>query len=130
MSDWYKDYLRTPHWRETRARKAKAADYQCERCGEFGRRGPRRMIIGLHVHHLTYERVGKELDSDLEVLCIACHELEHGLGDGSERRREELRKQAGRRVTGWAVATYLPENVDIEIELAEWDKLIAEAEAV
>lgn len=29
------------------------------------------------VHHLTYERLGEELDGDLELLCHACHNLEH-----------------------------------------------------
>jgi hypothetical protein len=29
------------------------------------------------VHHLTYERVGLERDSDLAVLCVMCHRGEH-----------------------------------------------------
>ena len=27
------------------------------------------------VHHLTYERLGEELDSDLQALCKPCHNL-------------------------------------------------------
>lgn len=30
-----------------------------------------------HVHHLTYERIGCEPDEDLELLCSACHNLDH-----------------------------------------------------
>ena len=32
----------------------------------------------LHVHHLTYDRVGQEADSDLLVLCFQCHQKAHG----------------------------------------------------
>jgi 5-methylcytosine-specific restriction endonuclease McrA len=31
---------------------------------------------GLHAHHKNYQRVGCELDSDLEALCRRCHEIE------------------------------------------------------
>ena len=30
----------------------------------------------LHVHHKNYQNIGAELDSDLEVLCRRCHEVE------------------------------------------------------
>lgn len=33
----------------------------------------------IHVHHLTYERMGHELDSDLMVLCEVCHDKVHQL---------------------------------------------------
>jgi hypothetical protein len=29
------------------------------------------------VHHKTYERLGREWDQDLAVLCVACHEAKH-----------------------------------------------------
>ena len=31
----------------------------------------------VHVHHLTYERVGKEWLEDLQALCPKCHEQQH-----------------------------------------------------
>lgn len=31
----------------------------------------------IHVHHMTYERLGAEKDEDLVVLCKECHELYH-----------------------------------------------------
>lgn len=31
----------------------------------------------LEVHHLNYERLGAELDEDLELLCKRCHTIEH-----------------------------------------------------
>jgi hypothetical protein len=51
------------------------AHYRCERCGAKRT---------LEVHHRTYERLGRERDADLEVLCGDCHEVHH-LGDPSER---------------------------------------------
>ena len=34
-------------------------------------------MTALDVHHLTYERLGREKDEDLRVLCRACHGDEH-----------------------------------------------------
>ena len=31
----------------------------------------------LHVHHLTYARVGNEEPGDLRVLCLQCHQKAH-----------------------------------------------------
>jgi hypothetical protein len=30
----------------------------------------------LNVHHLTYERLGRELAGDLKIVCTPCHESE------------------------------------------------------
>lgn len=60
----YKDYLKTDHWKEV-SRKAKMrADYKCQLCG---------YDKSLQVHHNDYSRRGKELPSDLIVLCKTCH---------------------------------------------------------
>jgi phage terminase large subunit GpA-like protein len=56
--DWW-DYY-TPTVR-------KRAGWRCERCGERTRR--------LEVHHLTYERFGRELLMDLQALCEPCHKI-------------------------------------------------------
>lgn len=63
------EYLRSEHWQATRHAALGRARFRCERCGTDRR---------LHVHHLTYVRLGAELDEDLEVLCISCHYAEHG----------------------------------------------------
>ncbi len=31
----------------------------------------------MYCHHLTYERIGQELASDLVALCTACHDRAH-----------------------------------------------------
>lgn len=70
----YKAYLQTTHWRKMKRRKMAQADWRCEECGvEVGNGVP------LDVHHLTYERLGLELLSDLRVLCRGCHDAVHNL---------------------------------------------------
>lgn len=64
----YDAYLRSPTWRRKRDGALRRARWTCERC-------PAQR--GLQVHHKTYERLGTERDSDLEVLCPTCHEGHH-----------------------------------------------------
>ena len=63
----YTEYLAGKGWHKRR-RKALIRTKTCRRCGS------RRE---LQVHHLTYERLGKELPRDLIVLCRKCHEEAH-----------------------------------------------------
>ena len=67
-SNLYRRYMRSPTWWLRRDKKLAAAGYKCENCEE---------PYGLEVHHLTYKRLGHELDSDLQVLCRWCHLNEH-----------------------------------------------------
>ena len=71
----YEAYLHSPHWMDTRRRY-----YESDR--------PQECICGaaedLQLHHLTYERVGRERLEDLLPFCKGCHRLIHIL----ERRRE------------------------------------------
>lgn len=61
----YNEYLQTKHWKTFSRERVREADYKCKKCG--------RSDIELNVHHLTYERRGCELASDVIVLCKACH---------------------------------------------------------
>jgi 5-methylcytosine-specific restriction endonuclease McrA len=65
----YEQYLRSRHWRSLRARVLLRWNGRCENCGA---------ARATEVHHRTYERLGRELLSDLRPLCSDCHELEHG----------------------------------------------------
>lgn len=117
--DWYRRYLESEDWQEIRDAKLAAVDYRCERCPTYGRRGPGGMALGLQVHHLTYERCpGQERLDDLKVLCIVCHEVEHGLIEDTP----EAREQALRRVNVRAADAALREVADAAIieEEAEW----------
>lgn len=69
----YLSYINSGKWRNKskRIRKKRGA---CEHCGSIHR---------LQVHHLTYERLGNELPSDLLVLCRDCHLVIHDIPDDS-----------------------------------------------
>lgn len=67
----YRDYLRTPEWQGVRLAALRRAKYSCQLCNASG--------VQLHVHHRTYQRRGQEWDSDVIVLCKACHEVHHGI---------------------------------------------------
>lgn len=68
----YKDYMQSQEWKNIRTDKLWQANFRCERCGYDG------TGESIDVHHKTYERLGNERLSDLEVLCRTCHRLEHG----------------------------------------------------
>ena len=67
----YQDYLQTDHWQERRTSALRRAGFSCQVCAGKGE---------LHVHNRTYVRRGRELDSDLIVLCAGCHKLFHANG--------------------------------------------------
>lgn len=64
----YEFYLRSPEWRKRRDTALRLAGFRCQRCQSKRE---------LQVHHKTYERLGEELDDDLEALCRSCHEGHH-----------------------------------------------------
>lgn len=66
----YQEYLQTTYWKKFAHKARKKADYCCQKCG--------RGNTLLDVHHLTYERRGKEWYSDVLVLCRQCHNAIHG----------------------------------------------------
>jgi len=65
----YRKYLETEHWQQKRLEALRAEGYKCHLCQGNNRE--------LHVHHLTYIRLGHELPDDLMVLCKECHEKVH-----------------------------------------------------
>jgi hypothetical protein len=68
---WYREYLKTPHWRafKKRWRKwlAKSGRWGCMVCKD-----PR-----FEAHHWTYERIGHELLTDVVPLCRRHHAAAH-----------------------------------------------------
>lgn len=81
FSDEYLALLKSPRWiYEVCPRiKARAGRY-CERC-------ECRTDI-FEVHHLNYDRLGRERDSDLQAVCPACHPI------ADEERRAAFRRKA------------------------------------
>jgi len=81
--DEYDKYLESEHWQAMRKR-AVADQLQtlgsnfCAQCSAKN--------TELHVHHLTYERLKKEVLSDLTIICKQCHHKIH-LRDAQSRTR-------------------------------------------
>lgn len=64
----YSEYLQSPAWRDRRALVLARAAGKCEGCA---------VADATQVHHLTYERVGKEMLFDLVAICDTCHAALH-----------------------------------------------------
>lgn len=77
----YRDYLRTPEWRRTRAAALVRAGFACALDSAHTQ--------NLEVHHRSYERLGAEAEADLTVLCEACHDLHHKVNGRPKRVRGE-----------------------------------------
>jgi hypothetical protein len=72
----YREYIASKEWRECRKIYLETDGSTCNRCSL-----PRWLAIiaydqDLHVHHISYARLGCELGKDLESLCRRCHEIE------------------------------------------------------
>jgi hypothetical protein len=61
----YDEYMQSDEWRELCKRLANKCKHHCQICGAHKRR--------LSGHHLTYERLGHELDEDIQMVCFDCH---------------------------------------------------------
>lgn len=74
----YDTYLRSPHWQDVRRRYWGSEEPHLAKeciCGE---------TENLQLHHMTYERVGRERLEDLTPLCPTCHNMIHVLVDRGE----------------------------------------------
>jgi hypothetical protein len=72
----YRSYIQSEPW-QARRRDFLSAHGTCKECGL-----PRYLSVlifdeDLHVDDRNYQRLGSELDSDLQALCKQCHELKH-----------------------------------------------------
>jgi hypothetical protein len=76
----YETYLLSQHWREFSIRAKVAKRYCCEECHTTEEKARKKFRQGLNVHHKTYENLGREKLSDVEVLCYGCHMARHGQG--------------------------------------------------
>ena len=72
----YPLYLKTDHWSKTRSEARDRAGNRCQVCNAGDCEN--------HVHHRTYENLGREEHSDLIVLCKECHTMFHENGKLAE----------------------------------------------
>tara|TARA_Y100000310_G_C20367830_1_gene662080 strand:- start:128 stop:604 length:477 start_codon:yes stop_codon:yes gene_type:complete len=82
----YKTYLKTDHWKQTRIDAIERAGGTCsvDGCNE---------TTYLQAHHLTYQRIGAELPSDLLILCQNHHYEEHRKMAAKDKKRKAERKK-------------------------------------
>ncbi len=76
----YTEYLESAEWKETREKALEVGGYRCKACksNEY-----------LDVHHLNYDRCGKEEMEDLIVLCRICHSKWHKLENKLNEKEEK-----------------------------------------
>jgi hypothetical protein len=67
---WYNAYLKTDWWQYVRRRCMERSYRACECCEGIPNRA-------YEVHHLTYDRLGAELPTDVVAVCRACHAKFH-----------------------------------------------------
>jgi len=74
----YRNYLQSAEWKVVRQEAFRVRGRRCEACGVgWRKRGwftPKRWLT---VHHVTYDRLGRELMSDVRVLCNRDHANAH-----------------------------------------------------
>jgi hypothetical protein len=68
LSAEYEEYLRSSDWAKRRPPILARSNGICEVCEHFR---------ATDVHHVSYARIGAELDSDLLAVCTFCHGLLH-----------------------------------------------------
>ncbi len=69
----YPQYLQTEHWKSLRMQVIERDDWRCQSCHDT--------TDNPQVHHLTYDRRGKELLEDLITICPSCHRAIHNLDE-------------------------------------------------
>ena len=62
----YSEYLLSKHWKAKRKHIFEIRNHVCEIC-------KKKLTTRFEVHHKTYERIGDELEEDLQLLCHKCH---------------------------------------------------------
>lgn len=65
----YARYRMSPQWQTLRRKVLKREGYKCGYCKISN--------VRLDVHHLNYDRIGKERLEDLVALCQRCHATDH-----------------------------------------------------
>lgn len=71
----HRTYIASAAWKDRKREYFSSHPKVCVACGS-GR--------NVHLHHKTYVRLGRELDSDLVPLCAGCHSKVHALHQASQ----------------------------------------------
>lgn len=88
----YREYLDSDLWKDAKRRYALAGlPLACIVCGEKF----------IQFHHITYQRLGRELPGDLLPLCRTHHEMVHAYERSNDIHLECIHKIL-RKITGWS----------------------------
>jgi hypothetical protein len=118
----YFERVRSPEWRGLKAHLMRYRGNRCERCGDY---------VPLELHHKSYDRLGNERASDLELVCRACHQEadRERAAEGERRKREAIRVTA---INTYATKRFGPDwrnHHDHEWVAAEFDRWLAKKKA-
>ena len=80
MNNEYYNYLQSQEYQKRRLQRLKLDGFQCQLCGT---------AQNLVVHHITYDRIGREDMDDLITLCNECHHKVH-YNDNLRNKQEAL----------------------------------------
>lgn len=124
----YAAALASPHWKKLIEIALVRSNATCEWC----RNSPFDSMIPVHLslHHLTYERLGKELETDVVLLCEPCHRRADRIREAKVRAARATRFYEAR-VNGWASKVYGEnwydgDSTSIYEEFDEWAQRKAE----
>jgi 5-methylcytosine-specific restriction endonuclease McrA len=110
----YAKYIKSARWRNISEAMKKHAKYVCARCKTH--------TPILEVHHKNYERLGNERMSDLEVLCMPCHN--NADRQRVERREDRLeQRKYDRALETYVASKYGGDLIDVsgvEEEFQDW----------
>lgn len=120
----YEAYIASPAWARRRRRSLALSGRRCqyEREDDFGAvtRCPRTRY--LTVHHRTYDRLGHEIDEDLEVLCYFHHMVEHLMWRECGRCKTPVLGSYAR-AEAWLADAFRAAGIDLDAGPVAWDKL-------
>lgn len=114
-SQLYLRVINSARWRALKQRVIKRRGRRCQRCHADD--------VPIELHHKTYARLGRERAADVELLCLACHEIAD-----KQRAADTVTRVYFARVNGWARKKYgddWAQHHDVNTVAEEFDRWLA-----